>query len=38
MLDGGSSVVFQLDASDFTMSSRGSGRSVPYLIAFSGVE
>jgi len=37
MLDGGSSVVFQLDAPGFSLSSRGSGRSVPYLISFAGL-
>lgn len=36
MLDGGSSVVFQLDGPGFSLSSRGSGRSVPYLISFTG--
>lgn len=36
MLDGGSSVVFRLEAPDFTLSARGSGRSVPYMISFVG--
>ncbi|MEM7441695.1 MAG: phosphodiester glycosidase family protein [Pseudomonadota bacterium] len=36
MLDGGSSVVFQMDAPGFSLSARGSGRSVPYMISFAG--
>lgn len=36
MLDGGSSVVFELDAPGFSLSARGSGRSVPYMISFFG--
>lgn len=36
MLDGGSSVVFELDAPGFSLFARGSGRSVPYMISFFG--